>query len=388
MNTRYAFSIIFLIYVSYSEEIRFCSIGMGHFGSFTAKLAIEKGFKMVAAFTRYSKHTKTVGELLGMKSDESLSFEVSGMNKLEEIIDKTNPHFCIDATNSTLEGVFSHFRRLIAKNIHILTLSDEAVFPNTRFDWQSRQLYKTLDTLSKKHNVVIVGGGYSDSIFMPVIPSLTASMQRLSKIRITLRINVEDREAETYGVGLTANEFKEFAKTSRRSANIEYWERSVVEAIGDEINFPILEMEDDYHHKTLQLYTRKECYKVENENGLFSKVINKLIPFGDCGGMNVTVLGKARDNLEIVQSVIFAIITDDDEINDVEVELSGVPDLTFSIRKVDSFYATAASLLHRVPMVLNELKPGFYNVNHLKSNKYWATIDDWTNDTTENKQDL
>ena len=155
--------------LSYAEEIRFCSIGMGSFGLPTAKLAIEKGFKMVAAFTRYSKHTKTVGQLLGMEDDESLSFHVSGMNKLEEVIDETKPHFCIDATTSKLNDVFPHFRRLIAKGVHILTLCNQAIFPFTRFHWKPRQLYRALDSMAKQHNVVIVGGGYSDSLFSSVV---------------------------------------------------------------------------------------------------------------------------------------------------------------------------------------------------------------------------
>lgn len=161
-------SLCLAISLAYAEEIRFCSVGMGTFGTATAKYAIQKGFKMVAAFTRYSKHTKTVGQLLGMEDDESLKFEVSGMNKFEEILDKTKPHFCIDATNSTLSDVFPHFRRLIEKGVNILTLSNEAIFPNTRFNWKPRQLYKTLNKMAQDKNVVILGGGFQDSILSMV----------------------------------------------------------------------------------------------------------------------------------------------------------------------------------------------------------------------------
>ena len=156
--------LLFSAILSNAEDIRFCSIGMGSFGTSTARLAVQKGFKMVAAFTRHSKHTKTVGQLMGMEDDESLSFEVSGMNKLEQILDETKPHFCIDATNNTLESVFPHFRRLLAKGINILTLSTDAIFPNTRFYWKPRQLYRTLDQVAKENNAVILGGGYSDSL--------------------------------------------------------------------------------------------------------------------------------------------------------------------------------------------------------------------------------
>ena len=115
---------------------------------------------MVSAFTRYSKHTKTASELLGISNNKSLSFLISDINKLEKIIDKTKPHFCIDATNSSLQYVYPHFMRLIKKKINILTL----VYPNTRFNWKQLQLYKTLNYISKQNNVVILAGGYTDSI--------------------------------------------------------------------------------------------------------------------------------------------------------------------------------------------------------------------------------
>ena len=149
---------------SNGEEIRFCSIGMGQYGTATAKLAVEKGFKMVAAFTRYSKHLKTAGQLLGMEEDESLSFHISGMKQMEQILDETKPHFCIDATNSTLSDVFPHFRRLLSKGVSIVTLSNEAVFPNSRFYWKPMQLFRSLDKVAQDNNAVIIGGGYSDGL--------------------------------------------------------------------------------------------------------------------------------------------------------------------------------------------------------------------------------
>eukprot|EP01083_Nonionella_stella_P016490 46025_1 len=360
------------------EDIRFCSIGMGTFGTVTAKLAVEKGFKMVAAFTRYSKHLKTVGELLDMESDESLSFHVSGMNKLEEVIDTTKPHFCIDATNSTLAGVFPHFRRLIAKGIHILTLSNEAVFPNTRFHWKPKQLYRALDTAAKQNNVVILGGGASDSILIPVIPSISASMMELHRVKVNTKMNIDrtnEKYCRTHGVGMTQNEFNEHVQSL--TLDIGYWQRAVVEAIADSMGLPLLDVKDGAQHENIALYTRKECYEVQDDDGVYSNALNAVIRKGDCAGVNVTVLGRARDGIEIVFNWIMAVLPNEQETNNVDVVLNGVPDVEFSIQNVDWFVVTGASLLHRVPMVLNELSPGFHNVNDLKANKYWSKVGDW-----------
>ena len=147
-----------------AEEIRFCSVGLGAFGIPAAQIAMKKGFKMVAAFTRASHQNQTVGEILDMKEDESLSFNVSPMTDLEKVIDERKPDFCIDATTSTLESVFPHFTRLLSKGVHIVTLAEEAWFPDTKFTLKPYTLWKTLDQMAKDNGAIVVGGAYPDGV--------------------------------------------------------------------------------------------------------------------------------------------------------------------------------------------------------------------------------
>merc|ERR1712228_39316 len=318
-----------------------------------------------------------------MEDDNSLSFEVSGMNQLEQLLDETKPHFCIDATNNTLESVFPHFRRLLAKGINILTLSTDAIFPNTRFYWKPLQLFRSLDQVAKESNAVILGGGYSDSLLMPIIPSMTASMIKLNGVRGTIKINVDMEHAtkkfiQDAGVGMTEEEFNENEGAHVRK--IGYWTRAIVESIADGIGYPLLDKTYGKKGESIALFTRTECYKVQNKEGLKCEGLDAMIDYGKCAGMNITVKGEAKDDMEIVFSVILAVLPQQSEENDLKVVLHGIPELEFSIKNVDSFMASAASLLHRVPLVLNELEPGFYNVNHLKSNSYWDRVSDWNKD--------
>ena len=215
---------------------------------------------------------------------------------------------------------------------------------------------------------------------VPVIPSMTASMITLNGIRCIIKINV-DMEGATKkfirdaGVGLTEEEFNE--NTSAHIRKIGYWTRAVVESIADGIGYPLLDKTYGRSGESIALFTRTECLKVEYENGLRCEGLDTVVEYGKCAGMNITVLGKAKDDVEILMSVILAVLPNQSEENDLEVVLQGIPELEFAIKNVDSFMASAASLLHRVPMVLNELEPGFYNVNHLKSNVYWDKVSDW-----------
>eukprot|EP01083_Nonionella_stella_P131371 399093_1 len=351
------------------ESIRFCSIGMGVFGRIIAKVALDKGFKLVSAFTRNSHHNKTVAELLGMNDDESLSFHVSDIRNLEDVIDETNPHFCIDATDSTLHAVYPHFARLIEKKVHILTLADDAIYPDTTLDMESYQLFQSLHHLAAQNGVVILGGGYSDSIFFPVIPSIAASMHSLTKIHLAQKENVDDwgdfaHHAQQYGVAFTQKEF-EVAFDNNMDTGIEKWQRRIVESIADGINGQIMQMN-----------TWKECYVVKNTNGFYSRVMNQTIASGDCAGMNTTIFAKTTNQIEIVFSVIFAVIPNIDQVNDIECMFFGTSDTQYSIKNVNGKVTTAASLIHRARTVLDELTPGFYNVARLKSNKYWKHVSD------------
>merc|ERR1712129_382258 len=189
-------------------------------------------------------------------------------------------------------------------------------------------------------------------------------------------------------------QFNESMDTLAHVRKIGYWTRAIVESIADGIGYPLLAKlyGPNGSGESIALYTRTQCLTVEEENGLPCKGCDDaLIEVGKCKGMNITVKGEARDGVQIFLSVILAVLPNQSEKNDLEVVLHGVPELQFAIKNVNSFMASSASLLHRVPMVLNELEPGFYSVNDLKANRYWDKVSDWNTEETaeiKDKSDL
>ena len=80
----------------------------------------------------------------------------------------------------------------------------------------------------------------------------------------------------------------------------------------------------------------------------------------------MTIKGVAREGVEIYLSIIMGVVPNRNEINNVKVKLLGTPNMEFSINNAEPHIVTAVSLLHRVPMVLNELEPGFHEVSNLR----------------------
>ena len=164
MTSSFVCCFLFFSAVCCSKEIRFYLIGLGSFGIPTAQIAIKKGFKMVAAFTRSSHHDHTVGKVLEMEDDESLSFNVSPISDLEKVVEERTPRFCIDATTALLESVLPHFSRLLSMGVHIVTMAGEAMFPDTKYTLETYQIWKTFDQMAKDNGAIVVGGAYPDGV--------------------------------------------------------------------------------------------------------------------------------------------------------------------------------------------------------------------------------
>eukprot|EP00486_Rosalina_sp_Unknown_P003169 CAMPEP_0201574200 /NCGR_PEP_ID=MMETSP0190_2-20130828/18533_1 /ASSEMBLY_ACC=CAM_ASM_000263 /TAXON_ID=37353 /ORGANISM="Rosalina sp." /LENGTH=275 /DNA_ID=CAMNT_0048002121 /DNA_START=472 /DNA_END=1299 /DNA_ORIENTATION=- len=244
--------------------------------------------------------------------------------------------------------------------------------------------------MARDNNVVILAGGFQDSLLMPVIPSMAAAMIELNTIRISLKIDVDGygkQGVPYYGGGMKKEDHAGYI--DNETFAMEYWQRAVTEAIADQMGYPLLDrvitletgssVTNGKKLDTIELYTRKECY--QPQQGLNSIALGRVIGNDECAGINITVKGVARDNIQIFFSVILGIVPNKDDINDVEVRLEGVPNLEFNIPSImgGGEIITAASLLHRVPMVLNELEPGFHQVSKLGLNRYFGKVEDWSN---------
>ena len=233
---------------------------------------------------------------------------------------------------------------------------------------------------------------------MPVVPSMAAAMLELNTVRITWMLDIDgygEKAATYYGAGMKEVDHK--AYTDNETFSMDYYLRAVVEGMADQMGYPLLDMVETLEtgssitngrkQNTIQLFIRKECYKPGD--GVNSNALGRVIGNDECGGTNVTIKGVARDNVQILFSVILGVIPNVNEINDVSIKLEGRPNMEFSIKDVDGEIITAASLLHRVPQVLNELEPGFHDVTKLRHNKYFRKVEDWSNvnnDDVDNRE--
>ena len=182
--------------------------------------------------------------------------------------------------------------------------------------------------------------------------------------------------ASAFGAGMTAKEFElEWTDTKQIGMAI----RRIVEGIADGMGYSIIPRKEG-HYESISLFTRTECLVVEEEGGgIQSAALDRVIPNGDCSGVNVTVLAKVEGDIDIIVSYLMGIIPEIGYFTDQRIRLLGLNEIDVVMSKIDVVMTTVAPLLHRVrDMMSGELEPGFHNFNRLKWNRYWNTVDNWS----------
>ena len=78
--------------------------------------------------------------------------------------------------------------------------------------------------------------------------------------------------------------------------------RNFVEGLAEGMNVSITPRKEG-GDQSIALFTTVECWMVEEE-GIRAEALDRVIPQGHCKGLNITVLGKAEGNIDIVVSYL------------------------------------------------------------------------------------
>ena len=82
--------------------------------------------------------------------------------------------------------------------------------------------------------------------------------------------------------------------------------RNFVESLAEGMNVSITPRKEG-GDESIALFTMVECWMVQ-EDGIRSEALDRVIFQGHCKGLNITVLGKAERNIDIVVSYLIGII--------------------------------------------------------------------------------
>ena len=196
------------------DQINVVQYGLGPIGVETAKLVLAKskssGLRLVGAIDiDPAKVGKDVSEILGLS--EPTGIKVS--DNAQQVFDAVKPHVALHTTTSFLQKVYPQLTACIESGVHVVSSTEELLFPYDRHPDLSRQL----DDLAKKHHVAVLGTGVNPGFVMDVLPLvLTGVCTSVRAIRVERVVDASKRRLplqRKIGAGITTEEFEEKKKT-------------------------------------------------------------------------------------------------------------------------------------------------------------------------------
>lgn len=335
------------------KKIRVAQYGCGKMSVYTMRYVYEKGAEIVAAFDiDESKFGKDISTIMG---GEEKGVKIVDSKNAKQVLSEVKPDICIITTMSLFSDVYDAFEICAKLGINAISTCEEAFFPMN----SNPTLTKKLDALAKESGCTLTGAGYQDIYWGNLIATLAGSTHKITKIKGSSSYNVED-----YGIAL--------AKAHGSGLSLEQFDKEVasVDKVTDEQRQETIEKGEylpSYMWNvngwlaarlglTITHQTQKTVPQTHSED-LYSSTLGMTVKAGDATGMSAVVTTETKEGI-IIESECIGKVYAPDEFDKNEWTIYGEPDTTVVINKPSTVELTCATVVNRIPDVINS-RPGF-----------------------------
>ena len=335
------------------RKVKIVQYGVGKMSLYTMRYVYEKGGEIVGAVDiNPNVIGKDIGEILGT---ENKGIKIVGTEQARQMIEETKPDIVIVTTMSLIKDVQDALMLCAELGVNAITTCEEAFYPAN----SNPGITKRLDELAKKNNCTITGSGYQDIYWGQLISSIAGSTQKITKIKGSSSYNVEEYGialAKAHGAGLSLEQFdKEIASVDRMSDE----DRNKLINSGEYSPSYMWNVNGWLCEKlglTIKSQTQK-CVPQTYKEDLFSSTLNMTVKAGDATGMSAVVTTETEEGITIESECIGKVYAPD-EFDRNEWTIYGEPDTTIVVEKPATVELTCASVVNRIPDVINS-KPGY-----------------------------
>jgi 4-hydroxy-tetrahydrodipicolinate reductase len=324
---------------------RLALYGIGQFGKYFAKLAVQAGLPIVAAYNRAgAKVGKELGHLAGL--DRDLGIIVQDGDKAD--LSKLEADVLIISVGNHIRTLFPIYQRFLNAGVNILCLAGEACYPYGI----DVKLAEEIDTLAKKNNVSFTGGGIWD--VSRIWPGILAagpctelkSLYHRSITDVSRQI-ISKEQAWECGIGHTVQEFwdKGYGKNPMALLYVTIPEH-VFHALGYTWTNPRVTLEPVVFDIPVKLHLFEDPIKAGTTVGtrIICDVDTKEGP-------------TARAEIELR-------MFKEGEVEHMYWAVKGRPEINIRVERNDSMHATAACLFNRIPDVI-KAPPGIALISRM-----------------------
>ena len=335
------------------RKVKVVQYGVGKMSLYTMRYVYEKGGEIVGAVdVNPNVIGKDIGEILGT---DNKNVKVVSADNAEEMLKQAKPDIVIVTTMSLLNDVKDALMLCAKLGINAITTCEEAFFPEN----SNPNVTKKIDELAKQTGCTITGSGYQDIYWGQLISSIAGSTHKITKIKGSSSYNVEDYGialAKAHGAGLTLEEFdKEVASVDRISDE----QRHKVIEEGDYLPSYMWNVNCWLCEKlglTIKSQTQETVPQTYKED-IYSSTLGMTVKAGDATGMSAVVTTTTEDGITLETECIGKVYSKED-FDKNEWTIIGEPDTTLVINRPATVELTCASIVNRIPDVINA-KPGY-----------------------------
>jgi len=335
------------------RKIKVVQYGVGKMSLYTMRYVYEKGGEIVGAIdVNPDVIGKDIGEILGT---ENKGVKVVSAENAREMLQETKPDIAIVTTMSLLKDLENPLLLCAELGINAITTCEEAFYPEN----SNPTLTNKINELAKKNNCTITGSGYQDIYWGQLISSIAGSTQKITKIKGSSSYNVEEYGialAKAHGAGLSLEDFdKEVASVDKISNE----ERQKIIESGEYLPSYMWNVNGWLCEKlglTVKSQTQK-CVPQTYKEDLYSSTLGMTVKAGDATGMSAVVTTETEEGITIESECIGKVYAPD-EFDKNEWSIIGEPDTTIIVNKPATVELTCASVVNRIPDVINS-KAGY-----------------------------
>ena len=330
------------------RKVKVVQYGVGKMSLYTMRYVYEKGGEIVGAVdVNPNVIGKDIGEILGT---DNKNVKVVSADNADEMLKQAKPDIVIVTTMSLLNDVKDALMLCAKLGINAITTCEEAFFPEN----SNPNVTKKIDELAKQTGCTITGSGYQDIYWGQLISSIAGSTHKITKIKGSSSYNVEDYGialAKAHGAGLTLEEFdKEVASVDRISDE----QRHKVIEEGDYLPSYMWNVNGWLCEKlglTVKSQTQETVPQTYKED-IYSSTLGMTVKAGDATGMSAVVTTTTEEGITLETECIGKVYSKED-FDKNEWTIIGEPDTTLVINRPATVELTCASIVNRIPDVIN-----------------------------------